>query len=151
MMANNDINYESNAKEVKKALDAAQNAVLYAIGAFVMQEAVVRAPTNKHGHGGNLKGGINFEVNESAKYTEIGSPAEYAPYVEVGTGVYSSKGDGRKTAWRYKTPDGKWVTTVGNKPQPFLEPAVTQNTEKIKRLAEGEFEFEMNKHDKGGE
>ena len=59
--------------------------------------------------------------------------------------MYSSKGTGRKTSWRYKTKDGNWVTTIGNKPQPFLEPAVMQNISNIRKIAEEEIRVEMNK------
>ena len=55
------------------------------------------------------------------------SVAEYAPYVEYGTGIYAVNGDGRKTPWSYKNAKGKWVTTVGQKPNPRFEPAIEKN------------------------
>ena len=87
--------------------------------AKVANEAKERAPK---GETGNLKRGISFDVNEDGAEGVVYSPEEYAPYVECGTGIYATKGSGRKTPWRYEGSHGR-VTTKGNKAQPFLEPA----------------------------
>ena len=72
----------------------------------------------------------------------IYASAEYAPYVECGTGIYATKGGGRTTPWVYPYA-GKggtqFATTRGQKAQPFLEPALQQNTTKIKNCFEGLF------------
>lgn len=87
---------------------------------------------------GNLRRSIDFEVEDDGREGVIFSNAEYAPYVEVGTGIYSSKGNGRKTPWRYEGSHG-WVTTSGNEPQPFLEPAAMEKQSDIAKKFEGLF------------
>lgn len=87
---------------------------------------------------GNLRRSIDFEVSDDGTEGCVFSNAEYAPYVEIGTGIYSSKGSGRKTPWRYEGRDG-WVTTRGNEPQPFLEPAALENQSEISKAFEGLF------------
>lgn len=87
---------------------------------------------------GNLRRSIDFEVADDGREGVIFSNAEYAPYVEVGTGIYSSKGTGRKTPWRYEGSHG-WVTTKGNRPQPFLEPAALEKQSDITKKFEGLF------------
>lgn len=50
---------------------------------------------------------------------------DYAIYVHDGTGRYAQHGGGRMTPWTF-TPDGgaTWITTVGQRPQPFLTQAL---------------------------
>lgn len=69
----------------------------------------------------------------------VGTNKEYAPYVEMGTGLFAANGDGRKDVpWRYKDAQGNWHTTSGQKPQPFLQPALQDNIDAVKRhIAEG--------------
>ena len=64
----------------------------------------------------------------------VGTNLEYAPYLEYGTGLFSSKGVGRNTPWSYQDDKGNWHTTIGQKPQPFLNPALTKNRDKIKNV-----------------
>ena len=42
---------------------------------------------------GNLQDSITYEVNGNEGV--VGTNVEYAPYVEFGTGLFSSQGDGR--------------------------------------------------------
>lgn len=101
---------------------------------LLIQESAIRhAPIGSTGH---LHQSIDFKVDrtEGCIYTNT----EYAPYVEIGTGIYSSKGTGRKTPWSYKGKDG-WVTTVGNKPQPFFQPALDENKNRIAQCFGGLF------------
>lgn len=55
-------------------------------------------------------------------------------YVEFGTGIHAEKGDGRKTGWFYVDDKGEGHYTRGNKPHPFLRPALTKNRTKIKEI-----------------
>lgn len=80
---------------------------------------------------GQLRQSITFQVDEKKLEGVIGSNVEYAPYVEVGTGIYSIKGNGRQTPWTYKDTQGNWHTTHGAKAQPFLEPAAQENRQEI--------------------
>ena len=97
--------YKSNKKEVLKKLQDAERRTLEGIGVFVDGESVVRAPVDT----GNLRSSINHKVNMDDKSVSIGTPVEYAPYIELGTRYMSA--------------------------QPFLEPAVMQNKGKIEQIA----------------
>jgi len=63
---------------------------------------------------------------------EVGTNLHYAPYVERGTGIHAANGQGRQTPGRFKAANGKWVTTSGMKPQPFLLPALRRNEYNVK-------------------
>ena len=67
---------------------------------------------------------------------KVTTDVEYSAYVEYGTGLYTTKGTGRQTPWRYQLPDGNWVTTHGNKPQPYMYPALINNREQILKAYE---------------
>jgi len=126
--------YKSNAKRVKDAIKDWENNALEAIGMFVVGEAVMRCPVAEIA-GGNLRGSIRHFVNKSNKSVVIGTPVEYAGYVEKGTGIHAMGGDGRKTPWFYideKTGEGHW--THGMEPRPFLTPAVEDNINKIEEI-----------------
>ena len=65
------------------------------------------------------------------------NPLEYAPYVEYGTGLFAET-QGRQTGWAYEDPDtGETIWTRGQRPQPYLRPALDENREKIIRLLGG--------------
>ena len=78
---------------------------------------------------GQLRQSINHKVEDNAGW--VSTNVEYAPYVEIGTGIYSSEGGGRQTPWVYQDASGEWHRTSGSKPQPFMKPALEQNTSKI--------------------
>jgi hypothetical protein len=62
--------------------------------AIVRNDAVKNAPHNT----GTLQRSIDFEVSDDGTEGVIFSNLDYAPYVEVGTGVYATKGQGRDTS-----------------------------------------------------
>lgn len=77
---------------------------------------------------GNLRNSISHKVDGSDHAAYIGTNAEYAAYVEFGTGQYSSVGGGTtKTHWVYKGDDGEWHIGKPMKPQPYLKPAVANH------------------------
>lgn len=68
---------------------------------LVENSAKEKAPVNT----GNLRNSMTHDV--SGNTGVIGTNVEYAPYVEFGTGLFSSLGDGRTDVpWRYQTADG---------------------------------------------
>lgn len=104
-----------------------QDKIEQAIGkacALLEREAKKKAPKDT----GNLRRSITSEVSgdEGIVYT----PLEYAPYVEYGTGIFA-EGGGRQDAWSYQDDEGNWHTTRGQKPQPFMRPALDENRDKI--------------------
>lgn len=84
---------------------------------------------------GELARSITHDVseNEGIVYTN----KEYAPYVEYGTGLFAVDGDGRKDVpWRYQDAEGNWHSTIGQKPQPYMHPALVNNVTNIQRIFE---------------
>lgn len=81
---------------------------------------------------GALSRSIKHEVknHEGIIYT----PLEYAPYVEYGTGLFAENGGRTDVPWNYKDDEGEWHSTSGQKPQPFMRPALDENREEILRV-----------------
>ena len=77
------------------------------------------------------------EEDESLKGV-VYTPLEYAPYVEYGTGLFAENGDGRQDVpWYYYDDEGNLRRTSGQKPQPFLRPALNESREDILRELQG--------------
>ena len=85
---------------------------------------------------GLLRNSITAQVAEDDGDTcvVVGTNVEYAPYVELGTGVYASDGGGRSTPWAYIGSDGKRHVTSGMVPRPYLRPAVEDNAQEYMRI-----------------
>jgi HK97 gp10 family phage protein len=96
--------------------------------ALVERSAIQNAPKDT----GALRRSITSEVNMSGADVVgiVFTPLEYAPYVEYGTGLFAENG-GRQDAWSYQDDKGNWHSTSGQRPQPFLRPALNENREKI--------------------
>ena len=83
---------------------------------------------------GALRRSIKSKVELTGNSIEgiVYSPLEYAPYQEFGTGLFAENGNGRKTGWAYEhEKTGETIFTRGNRPHPFLRPAVNENKDKI--------------------
>lgn len=79
---------------------------------------------------GQLRASITNAVKKDTGY--VGTNVEYAVFVHEGTGIFASRGNGRKTPWVYRNKDGKFVRTVGQKPKPFLLKAMHNKREEVK-------------------
>lgn len=157
-MANDIIGLEGIVKRINKMSeiqtfeDGLKKAVL-----LVESEAVKKAPK------GELQQAMSSEVDglEGVVYNTV----FYAPYVEYGTGIFAEGGNGRQEVpWVYvegstrQSASKKTYTeaearqavailrsqglpahmTSGQKPQPFLRPALDENRQKIlEMLGEG--------------
>lgn len=100
--------------------------------ALLEREAKENAPKDT----GALRRSITSEVEgtEGVVFT----PLEYAPYVEYGTGLFAEEGGRQDVPWSYQDDEGKWHSTRGQHPQPFMRPALDENREKVLKLfAEG--------------
>lgn len=84
------------------------------------------------GRTGLLRASIKHRVQENEGI--VGTTMDYAPYVEYGTGKYAEKGDGRKTPWVYRTADGEFYFTEGQRPMPYLRPALEDNKAEVSRV-----------------
>lgn len=78
---------------------------------------------------GALKRSITHEVNGTTGV--VFTPLEYAPYVEFGTGLFAEDGGRKDVPWSYQDDKGEWHTTSGQKPQPFMRPALQENKQRV--------------------
>ena len=87
---------------------------------------------------GNLRNSIThkIELNDGGGSAYIGTNVEYAPYVELGTGI-NAKG-GRPTPWVYQDEKGNWHRTSGHEAQPFLKPAAAEHASQYRQILEDE-------------
>lgn len=85
--------------------------------------------------GGALKASLTYAVSLAEKTVTVGSALLYALYVELGTGIFAEKGNGRKTPWVWKDQNGKWHFTRGMAPRPFLRPAVEDHIKELQEIA----------------
>lgn len=77
---------------------------------------------------GDLRNSITHKVVASEPAVYIGTNKKHGPYVELGTGRFSSTGGGTpKDHWVYMGDDGKFHIGKPMKPQPFLKPAVADH------------------------
>lgn len=98
--------------------------------ALVERTAKQKAPKDN----GELRRSITSKVEglEGVVFT----PLEYAPYVEYGTGLFAEQGGRMDVPWNYQDDEGNWHSTSGQKPQPFMRPALDENRTKIIQLIE---------------
>lgn len=92
-----------------------------------------------HKKTGDLRRSIKSKVESRAENLKgiVYTPLEYAPYVEYGTGLFAENGGREDVPWRYKDDKGKWHSTSGQEPQPFMRPALDENREEILRILKG--------------
>lgn len=130
--------FTDNSKKVKGQMDDTMFRALESAALIVEASAKALAPV---GDSGELRDKIDHNVTDGINGPEakIGSPLDYAMYVEYGTGEFAENGAGRKGGWSYQTPDGEWHHTNGMSPHPFLRPAFKRNKDKIREIVGKEF------------
>ena len=96
--------------------------------ALVERSAKQKAPKGN----GDLRRSITSKVEKGVGV--VFTPLEYAPYVEFGTGLFAEEGGRQDVPWHYKDDEGEWHSTSGQKPQPFMRPALNENREQILRI-----------------
>ena len=100
--------------------------------AIVERAAKQKAPKDT----GALRRSITSKVEEidGTVTGVVYTPLEYAPYVEFGTGLFAEEEGRKDVPWNYQDDEGNWHSTSGQKPQPYLRPALKENRETIIRL-----------------
>lgn len=126
------VTFIDNSDEVKAAMHEALLLALEKIGLVAEKYAKRLCPVDT----GNLRNSITHQVDEAETAVYIGTNLEYAPYVELGTGIYYP--GGRTTPWVYQDEKGNWHRTSGNKAQPFLKPAATEHMSQYQQIIEDE-------------
>jgi HK97 gp10 family phage protein len=96
--------------------------------ALVERSAKQKAPKDN----GELRRSITSKVEGSQGI--VFTPLEYAPYVEYGTGLFAESGGRMDVPWHYQDDEGEWHSTSGQKPQPFMRPALNENAQLIKQI-----------------
>ena len=104
--------------------------------AIVERSAKQKAPKDT----GALRRSITskIEVVDDSIVGIVFTPLEYAPYVEYGTGLFAESGGRKDVPWNYQDDEGKWHSTSGQKPQPFMRPALEENKQLIKQILKEE-------------
>lgn len=111
----------SNPKGIEQALGQAC--------ALVERSAKEKCPVDD----GELRRSISSKVEGLTGI--VFTPLEYAPYVEYGTGLFAEGGNGRTDVpWLYEDEEGKTWVTAGQKPQPFMRPALDENRANVIRI-----------------
>ena len=100
--------------------------------AIVEKSAKQKAPKDT----GALRRSISSKVEDNQGI--VFTPLEYAPYVEYGTGLFAESGGRKDVPWNYQDDEGKWHSTSGQKPQPFMRPALEENKQLIKQILKEE-------------
>lgn len=132
--------------KLQKKLDKLSSDKTYhkAIGraALIVEGAAIRkVPVDT----GLLRGSIATQVKSTGIEAHVGTNLDYAPYVEYGTGLFATEGGGRNTPWSYQRSDGSWITTSGQRAQPFLGPALRENRDKVVEELRKAISEEVNK------
>ena len=133
-MADVEIRLEDNSEAVLEALRAAALRALERCGLQAEGYAKDLTPVDT----GNLRNSITHQVSENGREVYIGTNMEYAPYVELGTGIYAEGGGGRPTPWVYQDAKGQWHWTRGNPARPLRKPAVSGHAQTYRNIIEDE-------------
>lgn len=118
---------------LRENLAAANEAVGLAMETHVKEGCPVGTPEStsvKNYHGGNLRKSITHKVIDDTVYvgTNMKAPngSPYPVYVELGTGIYATDGNGRKSPWVWRDKNGKFHYTRGMKPTHFMRNALSR-------------------------
>lgn len=96
--------------------------------ALVERTAKQKAPKDN----GELRRSITSKVEGLTGI--VFTPLEYAPYVEYGTGLFAETAGRKDVPWCYQDDEGNWHSTSGQKPQPFMRPALNENRTQIRKI-----------------
>lgn len=125
------VHFETNIENVQVELQEAMEAGLMAMGLFIRDAIITNIGNDKLVDTSNLRGSISYVVDGEEKSVTIGTPVEYAIYLEFGTGIYAENGQGRQTPWGYTNRYGETVFTWGTRPRRFLRRAFEDNLSKL--------------------
>lgn len=141
-MASYDIRIEDHSAEVMRLFRNQLEVALNAVGtqavshaAQIITDAKVYGGVDLKAYGekdnsrvdtGKLRQSISHRVRGTAVY--IGTNLDYAPYHELGTGIYASQPGGRQTPWFYVDAKGVGHMTRGLYPIHFLKKAASNYT-----------------------
>lgn len=152
VLSNIEINLTDNSGEVLKELESSVERALERIGMKAETYAAALTPvgtpesTNVEGyHGGRLRQSITHTVLpwksvDGGRSVIIGSNLFYAPYVELGTGIYATDGNGRKSPWVWIDQNNKGHWTHGIEPQHMIKNAIEQHVDEYRDVIKEELQ-----------
>ncbi|MGX9134045.1 HK97-gp10 family putative phage morphogenesis protein [Rummeliibacillus sp. JY-2-4R] len=106
-----------------KSIENDVKRIVHETAMIIQNEARARAPVDS----GYLRQSITYvmDIDNQGISAMITVGADWAVYVEFGTGIHAVAGNGRKDGWvYYDERHGKFVFTRGMQPQPFWFPAL---------------------------
>ena len=121
-----------NIKLVQKATEQQILKALEECGMTAERYAKENLTDNGSVNTGNLRNSMTYQTKK--REVLIGSAVEYAPYVELGTGIYAESGGGRQTPWVYVDENGVGHYTHGAKPKPYLRPAIKDHIDEYNEI-----------------
>ena len=139
-MASISLTVEFDIDQIRSELQTAADRALEIIGGKAETYAKLLCPVDT----GNLRDSIWHRVNDMT--VSVGTPTDYAPYVELGTGPYFSmppawiefhaqRGRGLPR-WVYRDRDGNFRTGYPQRPRPFIRPALENHTDEYRGIVE---------------
>lgn len=145
-----EIKITDNSGEILRQFEQSLQIALEAVGTQaeshakqVISDALVYGHTDLMRHGekdnsrvdtGRLRNSVAHSVVQEEVY--IGTNLEYAPYHELGTGIYASQPGGRQSPWVYYDRHGKAHRTKGLYPIHFLKKAASEHSDEYKAIIE---------------
>ena len=149
-MADFEVKMTDNSGEVLEAFKNQLAVALEAVGTQaeshakqVISDSLVYGKTDLTKYGekdnsrvdtGRLRNSVAHSVVKEEVY--IGTNLEYAPYHELGTGIYASQAGGRQSPWVYYDRHGKAHRTKGLYPIHFLKKAASEHSDEYKAIIE---------------
>lgn len=122
-------------QQLRGALNQQAKAGLVKVGMMAEGYAKQNITEQKAVDTGNLRNSLTHTVEDLT--VMIGTNVHYGPYIELGTGPYSSVGGGTsKPSWIYQAEDGTWHKAFPQKPRPYLKPAMTDHMDEYHDVLE---------------
>lgn len=125
-----DFTVKSNLEAVKANFVKALQKTLTQWGILAQGYATETVPVDTS----RLKNSIDFKTDEAEGSMIVGTNVEYAPYVEFGTGLYTENSQAKKIPWSYQDEEGKWHTTKGMQPHPYLRPSLENHIDEYENI-----------------
>ena len=130
------VEFKDNSAEVRRKVESAVERALEAMGLQCQSHAIRNIQAAGRVKTGRMAGSITHQVDKGNECVYVGTNLNYAIYNEVGTGIYASKGNGRKTPWVYVDSEGVGHRTRGLPPIHMIKNAAADHADEYRRIAE---------------
>ena len=134
------VKLKDNSGEILDKSEEAKFAALEAIGMKAEKYAKRELTNFPAVDTGRLRNSITHAIEEDEDAVYIGTNVEYGKWIELGTGIYASDGQGKKEPWVYQDDEGNYHLTRGVRPVHFLKKAATEHSDEYKEINKRIFE-----------